>query len=165
MLIGIYVEAAANTKVSSNNKEKITVQLKWYHQFQFAGYYAAIEKGFYAEEGLQVELRQRVAGTSHIEDVLEGRAQYGVSDAGLLLARQQGKPVVLLAQILQHSPLVLLTRKDSGIRSAEDLAGKRVMFDAEGDGNMPIIPCGFNVIKVITSTSQSKKLSLAMLVC
>ncbi len=129
----------ANTDISGNNKEKVTIQLKWYHQFQFAGYYAAVEKGFYAEEGLQVELRQRVAGTSHIEDVLQGRAQYGVSDAGLLLTRQQGKPVVLLAQILQHSPLVLLTRKDSGIRSAEDLAGKRVMFDAEGDGNMPII--------------------------
>ena len=132
-------ELAANADVSINNKEKVTIQLKWYHQFQFAGYYAAIEKGFYAEEGLQVELRQRVAGTSHIDDVLQGRAQYGVSDAGLMLSRQQGKPVVLLAQILQHSPLVLLTRKDSGIRSAEDLAGKRVMFDAGGDGNMPII--------------------------
>jgi ABC-type nitrate/sulfonate/bicarbonate transport system substrate-binding protein len=119
--------------------DKVTIQLKWFHQFQFAGYYAAIEKGFYSEEGLEVALRQRVARTSHIDDVLLGRAQYGVADAGLLWQRLQGKPVVLLAQIFQHSPLVLITLKDSGILVAEDLAGKHLMFDSVGHADIPLI--------------------------
>ncbi|MCK4709159.1 MAG: ABC transporter substrate-binding protein, partial [Gammaproteobacteria bacterium] len=59
----VFAEAVTDSGSSTRNQEKVTIQLKWYHQFQFAGYYAAIEKGFYAEEGLQVELRQRVAGT------------------------------------------------------------------------------------------------------
>jgi len=121
------------------NYDKVVIQLKWYHQFQFAGYYAAKEKGFYADEGLEVALRQRVPESNHIDAVLQGRAHYGVADAGLLIERQQGKPVVLLAQIFQHSPLVFVTREDSGIRTPEDLAGKRVMFDAEGHGNVPLI--------------------------
>ena len=131
-------DVVTNTGLDKNNKEKVTIQLKWYHQFQFAGYYAALEKGFYAEEGLEVELRERVAGTSYIEDVLQDRAQYGVADAGLLLSRLKGHPLVLVAQIFQHSPLILLTLQDSGIQSVEDLAGKRVMMDANEHANMPL---------------------------
>ncbi|MEH6529228.1 MAG: transporter substrate-binding domain-containing protein [Porticoccus sp.] len=123
---------------SIHAQEKVTIQFKWKHQFQFAGYYAAIEKGFYTDEGLDVELRERNPPTSHIDDVLDGRAQYGVADAGLLLSRMQGKPVVLLAQIFQHSPLVLITLKKSGIRSPYDLMGKRIMFDNLGHGDTPI---------------------------
>ncbi len=119
-------------------QEKVTIQLKWFHQFQFAGYYAAIEKGFYADEGLQVELRERDLSSSHITDVLEGDAQYGVADAGLLLSRLQGNPVVLLAQIFQHSPLAFVTLKESNINTPYELAGKRVMLDTKGYSNAPI---------------------------
>ena len=132
-------DAVTDTGIAGNNKEKVTIQLKWFHQFQFAGYYAAIEKGFYAEEGLDVELRQRDSATSQVDDVLQGHAEYGVDDAGLLFERLQGKPVVLLAQIFQHSPLVFLTREESGIRVPDDLAGKRVMFDVKGRSDVPHI--------------------------
>ena len=125
---------------AEQQSDKVTIQLKWLHQFQFAGYYAAIEKGFYAEEGLDVELRERVPGTSHLNDVLQGRAQYGTADAGgLLIERLQGKPVVLLAQIFQHSPLVLITREDSGIRVAKDLVGKRITIDVVGHSDIPLL--------------------------
>jgi len=113
-------------------QERLTIQLKWFHQFQFAGYYAAIEKGFYAEEGLDVELRERDPASSHIDDVLEGRAQYGVADAGLILPRMQGQPVVLLTQIFQHSPLIFITLKESGLRTPYDLIAKRVTVDVKG---------------------------------
>lgn len=119
-------------------QEKVSIQLKWFHQFQFAGYYAALEKGFYAEEGLDVELRERDPTTSNIDDVLEGRAQYGVADTGLLLPRMQGQPVVLLAQIFQHSPLIFLALKKSGIRTPYDLAGKRVTVDVKGHRYAPL---------------------------
>ncbi|MGD2117555.1 MAG: ABC transporter substrate-binding protein [Chromatiales bacterium] len=118
--------------------EKVTIQLKWQHQFQFAGYYAALEKGFYAEQGLDVELRERSNSSPYIDEVVAGKAQYGVADTSLLLARMQGQPVVLLAQIFQHSPVVLITRKDSDIRRPYELAGKRIMYDSKGQGDAPL---------------------------
>ncbi len=118
--------------------EQVRIQLKWFHQFQFAGIYAAKAQGFYAQEGLEVEIRQRDPATSHIGDVLQGRAEYGVADAGLVLSRLQGRPVVLLAQLFQHSPLVLITLRESGLRSPYDLAGKRVMLDLKGHSDAPI---------------------------
>jgi ABC-type nitrate/sulfonate/bicarbonate transport system substrate-binding protein len=123
--------------VSAFGAGKVTLRLKWFHQFQFAGYYAAGEKGFYAAEGLDVLFRQRDTKTGYIDDVLEGKAQYGTSDAGLLFSRLQGKPVVVLAQIFQHSPLVLLTLKESGLRSPYQLAGKKVMIDTVGFSDAP----------------------------
>jgi len=135
----LFAEEASTSSFVLNDQEKVTIQLKWLHQFQFAGYYAALEKGFYAEEGLQVKLRQRVPGTSHIDDVLQGRAQYGVADAGLMSESLQGKPVVLLAQIFQYSPLIFISRKGSGIQTPKDLAGKRVAIDMEDHSNQPLL--------------------------
>ena len=125
--------------IGATELENVTIQLKWLHQFQFAGYYAAVEKGFYAEEGLNVVLRERDPSKGHIQSVLDGDVEYGVADAGLLLERMNGKPVVLLKQIYQHSPLVFLTLKKSGIASPYDLAGKTVMFDSKGHSNAPLL--------------------------
>lgn len=110
--------------------EKISLQLKWLHSFQFAGYYAAKEKGFYAEENLDVTIRERIPRINNIEQVLKGESQFGVADTGLLEQRLIGKPVVVLASIFQHSPLVYLTLKNSGIVSPYELKGKRVMEDS-----------------------------------
>ncbi|MCK5516453.1 MAG: ABC transporter substrate-binding protein [Desulfobulbaceae bacterium] len=118
--------------------EKVSIQFKWFHQFQFAGYYAALEKGFYAEEGLDVELIERDPSIGHIDQVLNGKSEYGVADAGLVLYRQQGKPVVLIAQIFQHSPLALLARQDSGIRTPCDLVGKTIMADMMNNSDAPV---------------------------
>ncbi|MGZ8158623.1 MAG: EAL domain-containing protein [Methylobacter sp.] len=110
--------------------EKVSLQLKWLHSFQFAGYYAAKEKGYYAEENLDVTIRERIPGINNIEQVLTDESQYGVADTGLLEQRLVGKSVVVLASIFQHSPLVYLTLKNSGIVSPYELKGKRVMEDS-----------------------------------
>ena len=115
--------------------EPVTIQLRWAHQFQFAGYYAALEKGFYAEEGLEVTLREFDPAEGRVAPVLEGKAQYGVGDPGLLKLRAEGKPVVVVAQIFQHSPSILLTRRDSGVLDPYQLAGKRVMVQLDGLGD------------------------------
>ncbi|MEA2072524.1 MAG: ABC transporter substrate-binding protein [Campylobacterota bacterium] len=65
--------------------QEVTLQLKWFHSFQFAGYYMAKEKGFYEEEGLDVELLERDPSKNNIEQVLSGEAEYGVADSTLLL--------------------------------------------------------------------------------
>ena len=70
--------------------ETVKLQLKWKHQFQFAGYYAAIEKGYYAEEGLDVTLLEGKPGGNEIEEVLSGRANFGVGMADVLLERLKG---------------------------------------------------------------------------
>ena len=118
---------------------KVTLQLKWFHQFQFAGYYAAVEKGFFSDEGLEVEIRQRDKTKGHIRSVLDSDADYGVSDTRLLVKRMRGEPVVLLTQIYQHSPLVLMTRRDSGLVSPFHLRGKRVMVDSDSHGEAPLM--------------------------
>jgi len=116
--------------------EKVLLQLKWRHQFQFAGYYAALEKGYYREAGLDVSLIEGAPKTDTVEEVVAGRAQYGVGMPELLLARVQGKPVVVLAAIFQHSPQVLLTLADSGINSPHDLAGRKVMLNMQNSGEI-----------------------------
>jgi|GEM_PF-882184 len=143
--------------------ERVTIQLRWFHQFQFAGYYAAIEKGFYAEEGLRVSLRQFEPGRDRLAPVLEGKAQYGVGDPALLKLRMQGKPVVLLAQIFQHSPSVLITRRESGIFSPEGLIGKKVMMPLDDIGSASIQSMiveslgGLNRILVVPHTYNADK--------
>jgi PAS domain S-box-containing protein len=92
--------------------EKVVVQLKWQHQFQFAGYYAAQEQGFYREAGLEVTLREAERGDDAVSAVTSGAADYGVANTNLLVARGRGKPVVVLASVFQHSPAVLLVRAD-----------------------------------------------------
>lgn len=113
--------------------ERIVLQLKWQHQFQFAGYYAAREQGYYREAGLDVAILEATPALDPVREVVEGRAQYGVSNSGLLLARMQGQPVVVLAAIFQHSPLVLIARTDVGIDSVHDLVGRRVMLERHAE--------------------------------
>lgn len=105
---------------------KVRLQLKWKHQFQFAGFYAALEKGFYRKAGLDVEILEAVEGQDSSAIVLDGKAEFGVGNADLVLLRGEGKPVVLLAPIFQHSPLIILTTTKSGIGSVHDLIGKRI---------------------------------------
>lgn len=114
------------------SKGTVSVQLKWRHQFQFAGYYAAIEKGFYREAGLEVKLLEGGPGMYFAEEVVSGRALYGVADPSLLIERANGKPVVVLAAVFQHSPEVLVVRRDSGVEALSDLAGKPVSLSTPG---------------------------------
>ncbi|WP_462321778.1 ABC transporter substrate-binding protein [Halochromatium sp.] len=102
------------------------LQLRWFHQFQFAGYYAAQAKGFYRDAGLEVIIRERSEQEDVVESVISGHAQYGVTNTELLLRARDGEPLVVLAAIFQHSPLVMLAREHSGIFTPHDLIGARV---------------------------------------
>jgi len=109
--------------------EKLRLQLRWLHQFQFAGYYLALEKGYYRQAGLDVEILQGGPRVPRpIDTLLAGQADFAISNSGIVIARMQGKPVVALAAIMQTSPIVWIVRADSGIYTPQDLAGKRVML-------------------------------------
>lgn len=116
---------------SSSDEEKlqpIDFQLRWRHQFQFAGYYAAIEQGYYREEGLDVRLHEAAPGKTPVAELLAGHVQYAESNSDILFARLQGEPVVVLAAIFQHSPSVLLVKQESNIHTPHDIIGKKVML-------------------------------------
>lgn len=107
---------------------KVRLQLKWQHQFQFAGYYAAIEQGYYRAAGLDVELIEAQPERDPVQAVLEGRAEFGVGNSDLLLLRAAGQPVVVLAAIFQHSPLLLVARAASGVTDLQGLQNREMMM-------------------------------------
>jgi len=115
--------------------DKVSIQLKWQHSFQFAGYYAAIEQGYYRDEGLDVSLKEIDFKQDFVEQVLRGESEYGVSDSTLLIYRLKGAPVLLVNQFFQHSPLVFLSRRESGIVSPYEMAGKKLAFNTTNQGD------------------------------
>ena len=94
--------------------ETVNIQLKWRHQFQFAGYYAAQDQGYYRAAGLDVRLLEAQPGQDSLQAVLRGEAQYGIGNTALLAARARGLPVVVLASLYQHSAAALLVRRGVG---------------------------------------------------
>lgn len=110
--------------------ETISLQLKWKHGFQFAGFYIAKEKGYYKAAGLDVTLIEGGAGKNPVEHTLSGTGHYGITDTGIILSRTAGKNVQALAAIFQHSPLALAVKADSGIKTFKDLRGKQAMMQS-----------------------------------
>ncbi len=110
----------------SGNATPVRLQLKWRHQFQFAGFYTALQKGYYREAGFDVTIIPATPGTDPVETVLKGGADFGVASSELVLRYAKGDPVVVLASIFQHSPLALFVRRDAGIDTVHDLAGHKV---------------------------------------
>lgn len=145
--------------------ERTRVQLKWLHQFQFAGYYAALEKGFYAQRGLNVELLEGRPELDPAQSVLSGEAQYGVGTPEILLDYAEGEPLVALGVIFQHSPYVFLATVESGITDINMLAGKRVMIEPQAAelyaylvrervplGSLIVLPHSFSAHDLIDGT-------------
>lgn len=116
--------------------DTLIVQLKWQHQFQFAGFYIAIEKGIYANNHLHVELKEGLPETNTTEEVLNGNAHFGIQTSNLLLDRANGKPVVVLAAIFQHSPLVLLTQSKKQYVHPQGLSNKKIMLRGFSDAEI-----------------------------
>ena len=109
--------------------DKVTLQLKWKHNFQFAGYYAAKEKGFYKDIGLDVNIIPAVPGQDVIAPVLNGFAQFGVSNNSLLKERDLGKPVVMLAVVFQHSSVVLLSLEKDMTKGVHSIQNQTAMLE------------------------------------
>jgi len=107
--------------------DKVSLQLKWVTQAQFAGYYAAKEKGYYEEEGLDVTIKPGGPEITPEQVVLGKQADFGVDWLPSLLSfRDKGNDLVNIAQVFTRSGMLELTHKDSGIESIADLRGKKV---------------------------------------
>jgi NitT/TauT family transport system substrate-binding protein len=112
---------------SARAATKTVVRLKWVHQAQFAGFYAAQEKGFYRAAGLDVDIRPGGVDFPAIQMVASGSEDFGVAGADqVLLARAKGVPVVAVATIYRRTPFVLFALKKSGINSLRDFVNHTV---------------------------------------
>ena len=123
------VSQAKDLSPSDKKLDPVVLQLKWFHQFQFAGYYAALHKGFFKEEGLDVTIKAGGPKVKVDEEVSSGRANFGILASELIQKKAQGQPLVLLAVIMQHSIRAIIVRADSGINSPSDLIDKRMMIN------------------------------------
>lgn len=113
--------------------DTVVLQLKWKHQFQFAGYYAAIEQGYYEKAGLFVKILEAETGDESIPSVVKGTADFGIATSDLLLSRNNGLPIVILANIFQHSPHVFLTLKHDDMDNIHDIDEKSIMLEQHAE--------------------------------
>lgn len=116
--------------------ERVSVQLPWKHQFEFAAFYAAEAKGYYRDAGLAVDILEGDPGVDTVSTVLSGKADFGIGTSSLVIDRHQGKPVVALAALMQHSPVGLLARRAHGINSVSDLADRPVAVDVHSSNEI-----------------------------
>lgn len=131
MLAKIVIVLFCNLFTFAYANEKVILQLKSDNSFQYAGYYAAKEMGYYDEVGLDVDILPAQVGSNPIESVIEGHAQYAVGNSAVLIERDKGHPLVILAVVFQHSPAVFITRND--VLTMHDWHLKRIMLEPNSE--------------------------------
>src|SRR3982751_63781 len=127
-LLAVAVVAAfgstAQAAPQAKKLDKVTLQLKWVTQSQFAGYYAAVAKGYYKAFGLDVTLKVGGPSITPEQVVASGQAQIGVDWVPSLLAtRDTGTNLVSVAQMFSRSGMTELTWQTSGINTVKKMQG------------------------------------------
>ncbi|MDC0933777.1 ABC transporter substrate-binding protein, partial [Arcobacteraceae bacterium] len=112
--------------IHAEDLEKVSLQLKWKHQFQFAGFIAAYEKGFYKDLGMDVEFKEISEDLDVVDSVLSGKSDFAISDSSLIYAALKEKPVTALMAVFQDSAYMLMGLKEKNIQKLEDLKGKKI---------------------------------------
>ena len=117
--------ALALSSVAANAADKVTLQLKWVTQAQFAGYYVAADKGFYEEEGLEVEIKPGGPDIAPAQVLAGGGADVVIDWMPSALAtREKGVPMVNIAQPFKSSGMMLTCLKETGIKTPEDFRNR-----------------------------------------
>lgn len=123
----LLVNACGTAQTPLAPADKVTVQLSWFHSVEYAGLYAAIEQGYYAEENIEVVLNAGGPASDALAEVGNGNAQFGISTGdSLIIAKSKGQDFLGVATIFRNNPLVLMSLANSSITKPEDLAGKTV---------------------------------------
>lgn len=163
ILFGVLAAATAHAA------DDLTLQLKWVTQAQFAGYYVAKERGLYEAENLNVTIKPGGPDIAPPQIIAGGGADVIVEwMPAALAAREKGVPLVNIAQPFKRSGMMLTCRKDSGVNSPDDFAGKTLgvwFFGNEypflswmsqlglatdgGAGGVTVLKQGFNVDPIL----------------
>lgn len=125
-VLAILLTACGST-TPAKPADKVTVQLSWFHSVEYAGLYAAVEQGYYAEAGLDVLLKSGGPEVDALGEVKNGNAQFGISTGdSLIIAKTRGDNFVAIETIFRNNPMVAMSLSESGIEKPEDLSGKIV---------------------------------------
>jgi NitT/TauT family transport system substrate-binding protein len=125
--VALTVGVGASAAPKRAQLDKVTLQLKWVPQAQFAGYYAALKMGYYKKAGLDVTIKPGGPDIIPEQVVASGQAQFGLDWLpSLLAARDKGTDLVNIAQVFARSGMTQLTWKSSGIDSIAKMKGKKV---------------------------------------
>lgn len=111
--------------IAEENLEKVSLQLHWKYQFEFAGFIAAKEKGFYKEAGLDVDLKEYTFGQNIIKDITNKKSTYGIYNSNILVEYLKKEPIQLISSYFKRSALVLITKPE--IKYPKDLVDKKIM--------------------------------------
>jgi NitT/TauT family transport system substrate-binding protein len=130
LLVGLILVAACaggTTTPTARPPDRVSLQLQWVTQAQFAGYYVALDKGWYQEEGINLTIVPGGPDITPVDRVAAGTSHFGTTLlADLAVAVQKGKPVVSIAQVQQQNGLILVAFKTSGIQGPKDFRGNQV---------------------------------------
>ena len=139
-LFTLLIPTACSPFSKANSElDPVALQLKWVNQSQFAGFYVAAEKGFYQDENIDIILNEGGVGIDINEEVLEGRADFGLTGAEyIVIGRSEGKPIKAIAVTYPYNPFVLVSMPGSGIKQPADLLGKTVSI-GDIDGIVQVI--------------------------
>lgn len=119
--------AAGDSESAGEELTPVSLQLQWFAQAQFAGYYAAVAEGFYADEGLDVEIIEGAVDIVPQQVVASGGADFGVAWVPkALVSNTEGAGLVNVAQVFQRSGTLMVSWADSGITEPADWAGRTV---------------------------------------
>ena len=117
----------------------VSVVLDWFPWSNHAGLFIAKDKGYFAAEGLDVDIHPPADPATILQTVATGRDDFGINyQTGVLIARQEGVPVVSIAALVQHPLNSVMTLKDSGIVEPKDLAGRTIGWPGIPD-NEPLL--------------------------
>ena len=158
LMAALAVTGLAVAGSSSPKLTKVTIQLKWVTQSQFAGYYAAKAKGYYKAAGLDVNLKVGGPDIVNEQTVLSNQAQFGVDWFPSLLAnRDQGNDLVNIAQIYARSGTTEVTFKKSGINTFKKMRGKKFgvwIFGNEFEQEAALVKNGMDPKKDVQLVKQ-----------
>ncbi|MBV1909773.1 MAG: EAL domain-containing protein [Kangiellaceae bacterium] len=127
--------------------EQISIQLKWYHKYQFAGYYAAQMQGYFKDENLEVQLLEGGPHINHQHQLINNQSQYATVGSESVNSLAVGAPFIIVTSIFQHAPEVLITLRSSEILTLEQLRGKKIMLDGAGVAGQIIAMLNSNGLK------------------
>ena len=125
LLISFFSTSLFADQAVSNALTPVSIQLYWRHQFEFAGYYAAIKQGYYQKAGLDLQLKDWQPNMNINDEVLSGRVNFGIGYSQIAVDATKGLPLSLVMTSFQYSPVVLVSHKP--IIQLSDLSNNIVM--------------------------------------
>ena len=155
VLVGVVAVLAAALATAgftaASESTKLDFQLSWLPGGDNLGFWAALDKGYYRQEGLDVTIRSSSDPTQSIKLIASGQRKLGIAYVGdILSSASKGSPVLAVAALTNKSPFGIITLTKSGIKSAKDLKGKRV-----GVTSLPIDQAFFGYMLKKAGVSRS----------